>query len=100
MNTTKLIWNVDLRRLRNFFPLIATLFYSSLVKKVFYSENIHFGYNFYGTDRYVSVCRGVFGTQWNIWGGVFLWKLQKSFIVDVWMGSKHASGITFKVEKV
>ena len=65
-----------------------------------YSENIHYAYNFYGTDVYVSVCRDVFRTQQNICGGDSLRKLQKSFIVDVRMGSKYVSGITFTVRKV
>ena len=54
----------------------------------------------YGTDLHVSVCRGLFRNQQNICGGASLRKLQKSFIVDVPMGSKYASGLTFIVEKV
>ena len=57
-------------------------------------------YNFYGTDLYVNVCRGVFKTQSNIYGGASLRKSQKSFIVDVLPDSKCASGISFTVEKV
>ena len=38
-------------------------------------------------------------TQSNIYGGVSLQKSQKSFIVDVWPGSKYASGKGFTVEK-
>ena len=30
---------------------------------MFYSENINYENNFYATDLYVSVCRGVFITQ-------------------------------------
>ena len=70
------------------------------MKNIFYSKNIHNAYNFYGIDLYVSVCRGVFRTQYNICGGASLRKLQKSLIVDVRMGSKHTLGITFTVEKV
>ena len=63
-------------------------------------ENIQYAYNFYGTDLYVNVCRGVFKTQSNFYGGAPLRKLQESFIVDVRLGSKYASGIDFTVEKV
>ena len=49
---------------------------------------------------YVNVCRGVIKTQWNIYAGVSLLKSQESFIVDVQLGSKYASGIGITVEKV
>ena len=45
-------------------------------------------YNIYGADLYV-----------NVRGGEFR-KLQKSFVVDVPLGPKYASGISFTVEKV
>ena len=48
---------------------------------------------------YVNVCRGVFRTQSNIYGGASLQKLQESFIVDVRLDSKYASGIDVTVEK-
>ena len=78
--------------------LTATLFQSSFVRKnVFYTENIQYAYNFYGSDLYVNGYRGIFRTQSNIYGEVFLQKSQKSFTVDVRPGSKHASGIGFTV---
>ena len=70
------------------------------MENIFYSENIHHAYNFYGTDLYVSVCRGVFRTQQNISDAVSLRKLQKSLIVDVRMGSNYTFVITFPVKKV
>ena len=86
------------------FPLIRLwllLFYYSCVRKsVFYSKNIQYAYNFYGTDLYVNVCRGVFRTHSNIYGGASLQKSPESFIVDVRRGSKYVSGIGFTVEKV
>ena len=48
---------------------------------------------------YVNVCRGVFRTQQIIYVGAFLRKSQKSFIVDVRLGSKYASGVSFIVER-
>ena len=39
--------------------------------------------NLYGTDLYLSVCRGVFRTQWNICGEASMKKLQESLIVHV-----------------
>ena len=42
----------------------------------------------------------VFRAQQIIYDGAFLRKSQKSFIVDVRLGSKYASGISFIVEKV
>ena len=66
------------------YSLTATLFNSSIVRKnVFYSENIQYAHNFYGTDLYVNVCSGVYKAQSNIYGGASLQKLQKGFIVDV-----------------
>ena len=35
-------------------------------KSVFYSKNIQYAHNFYGTELYVNKCRGVFRTQSNI----------------------------------
>ena len=52
------------------------------------------------TDIYVNVCRGIFTTWLNICGGTSLRKSQKSFIVNVQLGSKYTSGISFIVEKV
>ena len=83
-------------RLREF-PLIH-LPLPFVTKNVFYSKNIQYAYNFYGTD--LNVCRGVFRTQSNIYDGAFLRKSQKSFIVDARLGSKYISGISFTVEKV
>ena len=71
-----------------------------MTKSVFYSKNIQYAYNFYGTDPYVNVCRGVFRTQSNIYGGASLQKSLESFIVNVQLGCKYASGIGFTVEKV
>ena len=81
------------------FPLIHLLLFHYFVRKnVFYSKNIQYACNFYGTD--LNVCRGVFGTQSNIYGGASLRKSQKRFIVDARLGSKYVSGIGFTVEKV
>ena len=52
------------------------------------------------TDIYVNVYRGIFTTWLNIYGGTSLRKSQKSFIVNVQLGSKYTSGISFIVEKV
>ena len=84
-------------RLRKF-SLIHYYFISFFFckKKMFYSENIQYGYNFYGTDLYVNVCRGLFRTESNIYGGTSLQKSQKHFIVDVRLGSKYASNIGLK----
>ena len=68
--------------------------------KIFYSENIQHVFNFYGTDLYVNVCRGIFRKQSNIYGGASLRKSRKFFIVDVLPGSKYTSGIGFTLEKV
>ena len=95
-NTNKSIWNIDLRNFLLF--TTATLFLFFVRKNVFYSKNIQYAYNFYGTD--LNVCRGVFRTRSNIYGGASLRKSQKSFIVDARLGSKYVSGIGFTVEKV
>ena len=82
-------------RLRKF-PLIhlLLLFFILLCKKkIFYGENIQYACNFYGTDLYVNVCRGVFRIQQNINAGTSLWKSQKNSIAVVRLGSKYASGI-------
>ena len=55
---------------------------------MFYNKNIQYAYNFYGTDLYLNVCRGVFRTQCNIYGGSSLQKLQEIFIADARLGSK------------
>ena len=68
------------------FHLIHSLFHSFVRKNVFYSENIKYVCNFYGTDLYppeCNVCKDVFRTQSNIYDGVSLRKSQKSFIVDL-----------------
>ena len=52
------------------------------------------------TDLYVNVCRGIFRTHLNIYGGASLQKSQRRFIVDIRLRSKYASGIGFAVEKV
>ena len=54
----------------------------------------------YSTEMYVNVCRDVFRILQIIYGGAFLRKSQKNFIVNVRLGSKYASGISFLVEKV
>ena len=69
-------------------------------KNVFYCKNVQYVYNFYGDNRYLNICRGVFRTRQNIYGGAYSQKSQKSFIVDAWLGSKYASGIGFTEEKV
>ena len=85
----------------SFNSLTATLLHSSFVRKnIFYSENIQYVYSFYGTNLYVDVCRAAFRTQSNIYSGTFLQKFQKSFIVDILLGSKYASAVSFTVEKV
>ena len=85
----------------SFNSLTSTLFHSSFVRKnVFYIQHIQYAYNFYGTNMYVNVYRSVFRTKLNICGGVSLRKLQESFIVDVWLGSKYATGIGFTAERV
>ena len=83
------------------FPLVLLLLLYLILlleKNVFYSKNIQYAYNFYGTD--LNVWRGVFRTQSNIYDGAFLRKSQKSFIVDARLGSKYISGIGFTVEEV
>ena len=86
------------------FPLIRWLilfFHSSFVrKKVFYSKNIQYTYYFYESEPYVNVCRGVFRTYSNIYGGASLQKPQKKNIIDVRLGFKYASGLGFTVERV
>ena len=51
-------------------------------------------YSFYGVGLYVNVRRDVFRTQKNIYDRASLWKSQKSFIVDVQLVSKYASGLS------
>ena len=77
--------------------LTATLFHSFFVRKsVFYRKNIQYAYDFYGTDLYVNVCRGVFRIQLKICGGASMQKSHKeSVIVDVPLVFKYASGIAF-----
>ena len=91
-------------RLRKF-PLLqnsltATLFHSFVVwKSVFYSKNIQYAYNIYGTELYLDGCRGVFRTQQNICGWASLQKSQENFAVDFRLASKYVSGIGFTVER-
>ena len=82
----------------SFNSLTDNLSHSFVRKNVFYGKNIKYAYNFYRTD--LNVCRDVFRTQSNIYSGAFLWKPQKSFNVDAWLGSKYVSGRGFTVEKV
>ena len=78
--------------------LTVTLFHSSFFRKyIFYRKNIQYAYNLYATELYVNICRDVFRIQSNIYVGASLEKSQESFIVDVRVGSKCASGIGFTV---
>ena len=95
-HTTRIRISLDLRNFLLF--TTATLFLFFVRKNVFYSKNIQYAYNFYGTD--LNVWRGILRTQPNIYGGASLRKSQKSFIVDARLGSKYVSGIGFTVEKV
>ena len=52
------------------------------------------------TDLYADVCRAAFRTQSNIYSGASLQKSQKSSIIDILLGSKCASAVSFTVEKV
>ena len=70
----------------SFNSLTDNLSHSFVRKNVFYGKNIKYANNFYRTD--LNVCRGVFRTQSNIYSGASLWKPQKSFNVDAWLGSK------------
>ena len=90
-------------RLRKF-PLIRLLqFYFVLLfpEKVYFIVQI---FNMHiisiGLNLYIDVCRGVFRTQPNAYGGASLEKSQESFTVDFRLGSKYASGIGFTVEKI
>ena len=68
---------------------------------MYFTVKIFNAHNFYGTDLYVNVCSGVYRAQSNIYGVASLRKLQKDFIVDVWLGlNRYGSGIGFSVEKV
>ena len=96
VNKNKLIRNADF----SFNSLTTNLFPFFLRIKIFYKKNIQCAYNFYGTDLYVNVFRGVFRTQSNICGGTSLQKSRKSFIVEVLPGSKYPSGVGFTLEKV
>ena len=98
-NTNELIGNIDLGISFNLHT--ATLFHSSFFRKyVFYRKNIQYVYNLYATELYVNICRDVFRIQSNICVGASLQKSQESFIVDVGLVSKCASGIGFTVQKV
>ena len=67
----------------SFNSLTANLFHSFVRKNVFYSKNVQYSYNFYGTD--LNVCRDVFRIQSNIYAR---------------LGSRYVSVIGFTVEKV
>ena len=86
---------VSLKTLLNTTRKYVKYFASGLILKCHFMQ-----YNFYGTELYVNVRRAVFRTQLNIYGRASLWKSQKSFIVDIWLGFKCASGVSFTVEKV
>ena len=83
------------------FPLIGLLllYFILLSEKMYFTAKI---FNMHiismGTD--LNVCRGVFRTQTNIYGGGSLRKSQKSVIVDVRLGSKYVSSIGFTIENV
>ena len=49
-------------------------------KKDILQRNIQYVYNFYGTDLQVNICREVFRTQSNTYGGVSLRKSQKDLL--------------------
>ena len=49
---------------------------------------------------HVNICRGLFRSQSNIYGGTSLRKPHKGFVVAVQLGSKYVAGIGFAVEKV
>ena len=48
--------------------------------------------NLFYCNTYV---RCVFRTHSNIYNKAFLWFLQRSFIIDVWMGAKYASAYSY-----
>ena len=85
-------------RLMKFSLTYSTLFHSFVRKNVFYRENIQYAYNFYETN--LNVCRGVFRTQSNIYGGASLQNSQKIFILDARLGFNYASGVRDTVEKL
>ena len=58
---------------------------------MFYSANVQYSYNFYGTDLYANVCRGTVTTKLNIFNEVS----PKSIIADVLLSFKYASRINF-----
>ena len=59
--------------------LTASLFHSYFVRETtFCSGNIQYAYNFYGNDLHENVCRGVFRTQSDIYGGAYLQKSRKA----------------------
>ena len=85
--------------------LTAALFHSSFVRKsAFYSKNIQYAYNFYWTELYINICRGVFRTQSNIYDYCLWWnffaKITRKVHCRSSIGSKYASGIGFTVEEV
>ena len=61
VNTNKLIRNAYFHLIQ----LLPNLFFFGRMK-IFYSGNNQYVYNFYGTDLYENVCRGVFKTQSNM----------------------------------
>ena len=73
-------------------PLIATLFHSFFVRERYFTAkvfNIH------------TISMGLAHLQPSRTSTVeLLWENKKNFILDVRLGSKYASGISFTVEKV
>ena len=84
----------------SFVSLIATIFHSSFVRKIYLTAKIFNIYIISIRLTYVNVCRSVFRTQQNIYGGAPLKKSQKNCIADVSLGSKYVCDISFTVEKV
>ena len=72
------------------FPLIhlLLLYFILLSEKMYFTPKI-FNINIISLGLTGIICRGVFRTQSNIYGGASLQKSQKSFIVDARMGSKY-----------
>ena len=77
-------------KLRKFRLIRVQLHYNYFIsfffckKNVFYSESIQYVHNFCRTGLFVNVCRGVFRTQSNIYGGTLLRKCQ---IIFIWITS-------------
>ena len=82
-------------RLRNFNSLNDTLFQSSFVRKRYFTVKI---FIMHITSMGLN-CKYVYAEA-HLEPSRKSFKLRKSFIVDVQMGSKYASGITFTAETV